>query len=246
MADRDNKEGHCAKCAKTAASGIDLKHCAKCRTTRYCSRDCQKADWKTHKKACVSNGVAAAAAPATNATTTGQSFDTTESPVIGIDKPFHRLHAKTWLHDRPEQDVYKLLIDTYRLRMEDNYKFEGTVDEGSVYGSASNGLQGFRHFLDLAESKGGLLPSWWSPEKRAACEGFGMKPGWSSLATKIGKQKVIENYGVELMPMQLRLFSEQVYGRGPAGQDGAGMIRYQMMAERGEMHATQVDVSTPT
>ena len=138
--------------------------------------DCQKADWKTHKKVCVSNA-AAAAAPAPNATATGQFFDITESPVIGIDKPFRRPHAKTWLHDRPEQDVYKLLIDTYRLCMAANYKLEGNVDEGSVYGRAPNGLRGFRHFLDLAESKDGLLPSWWSPEKRAACDGFGVEPG---------------------------------------------------------------------
>ncbi|KAF7504210.1 hypothetical protein GJ744_002583 [Endocarpon pusillum] len=225
MADRDNKEGHCSKCGKTAASGINLKSCAKCRTTLYCSRDCQKADGR-HKKGCVSNAA------------------TAESPVVGVDKPFHRLHAKTWLHDRPEQDVYKLLIDTYRLRMEDNYKLEDTVDEGSIYGSAPNGLKGFRHFLDLAESKGRLLPGWWSPEKRAACEGFGMKPGWSSLATKIGKQAVIKNYGAELMPMQLRLFSEQVYGRGPGGQDGALMIQFQMMAEGGEGHMTTIDASS--
>lgn len=221
MVDKDNKQGHCATCAKTAASGIDLKHCSKCRTTRYCSIDCQKADWKAHQKVCIST-------------------------VIGIDKPFHRLHAKTWLHDRPEQDVYTLLIDTYRLRMEDNYNFEGTVDEGSVYGSAPNGLRGFRHFLDLAESRGGLLPSWWSPEKRAACEGVGMKPGWSSLATKIGKQKVIKHYGAELMPVQIRLFSEQVYGRGTAGQDGAPTIRYLMRAETGEMHINNIDLSMPT
>lgn len=31
---------------------MPLKQCAKCNATPYCSRDCQKADWKTHKKIC--------------------------------------------------------------------------------------------------------------------------------------------------------------------------------------------------
>lgn len=29
--------------------------CSKCRTTRYCSKTCQKEDWKTHKKICQKN-----------------------------------------------------------------------------------------------------------------------------------------------------------------------------------------------
>ncbi|ODM21425.1 hypothetical protein SI65_02269 [Aspergillus cristatus] len=35
----------------------------------------------------------------------------------GILSPFTRLDAKTWLHDRAESDVQKILIDTYRLRV---------------------------------------------------------------------------------------------------------------------------------
>lgn len=31
-----------------------LKHCATCRKTPYCSRECQKGDWKKHKRICTS------------------------------------------------------------------------------------------------------------------------------------------------------------------------------------------------
>jgi splicing suppressor protein 51 len=154
---------------------------------------------------------------------------------VAIDKPFHRLDTQTWLHDRPEQDVYKLLIDTYRFRVEDDYKLEGDADADSIYGGASDGRQGFRRFLRLAEKRRGLLPSWWSPEKAAECEAVGIKAGWSSLSSAIEKSDVTAHYGSPTMPMQLRMLGEQVYGRGPGGQSGAGMRRIQMMQENGEM-----------
>lgn len=44
------------KCASCNTLETDpekpLKPCAKCQTVRYCSRDCQKKDWKVHKKIC--------------------------------------------------------------------------------------------------------------------------------------------------------------------------------------------------
>ncbi|PMD18661.1 hypothetical protein NA56DRAFT_647832 [Hyaloscypha hepaticicola] len=44
------------KCASCGAPEADpekpLKPCAKCQRVRYCSRDCQKKDFKVHKKIC--------------------------------------------------------------------------------------------------------------------------------------------------------------------------------------------------
>ena len=37
--------------------GINFKKCAKCQNAWYCSKKCQKADWKTHKKKCGNIGV---------------------------------------------------------------------------------------------------------------------------------------------------------------------------------------------
>jgi hypothetical protein len=51
-ADGDDAPG-CRHCRKTpAALGRALKRCAKCQSVTYCSRDCQQADWSSHKKAC--------------------------------------------------------------------------------------------------------------------------------------------------------------------------------------------------
>jgi hypothetical protein len=46
------KEGECTNCGRSAKDGKPLSACGKCRKATYCSQECQKADWKAHKKAC--------------------------------------------------------------------------------------------------------------------------------------------------------------------------------------------------
>ncbi|OJD26670.1 hypothetical protein ACJ73_01953 [Blastomyces percursus] len=216
-ADTDSK-----KCGTCAIADVNLKRCAKCHTKFYCSRDCQKRDWKTHKKICARN----APSSENNIPSKGLS--------VAIDKPFHRLDARTWMHDRPKEDVYKLLIDTYRLRMEDEYKFNGDVDMDSIYSGVQDGRRGFERFLGLVNAHSRLLPAWWSQGNVAECMAAGTKGGWSDLGCAIGKRDVIEHYGNSNMPMQLRMFGEQIYGHSPGGHDAAAMLQMQMMIESGD------------
>jgi len=51
----------CDSCGKT---GDNLKKCVRCESVMYCNKDCQRAAWKTHKKACHPKPAAAAAASA--------------------------------------------------------------------------------------------------------------------------------------------------------------------------------------
>lgn len=251
MADTSATEAKCANCAKLQSDSVNLKSCAKCHATKYCSRECQKTHWKVHKKVCASFAQPTGSQSSSEPAGTGNTpFHASPSPphpnqdgnnakglAVDVDKPFHHLNSKTWLHNRPERDVFKLLIDTYRLRMEDNMK-AGEVDTDNVYGASSDGRGGFRRFLRLAEKRAGLLPSWWSLEKAVECTDFGLSRGWSSLASAVEKSDIMEHYGNPAMPMQLRMFGEQVYETGPWGQSGAAMMRIQMQAEKGGSKTT--------
>lgn len=48
----------CTYCGKTRADVVSLRKCTRCYSARYCNHDCQKADWKKHKKGCKAPGPA--------------------------------------------------------------------------------------------------------------------------------------------------------------------------------------------
>lgn len=197
----------CANCKKTAAdlpSGTFLKCCAKCKTSSYCSRDCQKADWKNHKKNCGTR---------TNESTTGSTrigpFDV-HAVTPSMRDTFSSLANDTFLHSFPEDQAFNLLVDSYRMRLEDECNFRGKFR--GVY-DGEEPLPDFQRFLDLAESKAGVLPPWWSREKRYDCEKAAMDRGrWSNLHSKIEKSDIQEHYGDGMMPMKIRMLAETIYG----------------------------------
>ncbi|KAI0424330.1 putative MYND domain protein [Xylaria sp. FL1042] len=242
-------QGTCTNCKKASS---ELKRCAKCSTTLYCSRDCQKADWKTHRKICAKQS------HERSGTGGDSSAGTALSPPKGLErpitKPFTRLDNNTYLHDRPEEDVYRtirdirrVLIDAYRMRIADEYVFEGNAAVDSIYGGAKSGISGFRKFLRLAASRPGLLPPWWDASKQTACEELGMDSSqWHDLGCAVEKSDVIEHYGDSRFPMQLRMLAEMVIGRGFAGNDGTGMRKMMTAMENGRVpgRADIVDART--
>ncbi|EWC46657.1 hypothetical protein DRE_04144 [Drechslerella stenobrocha 248] len=45
-------KGACVTCQKSGSSDQGLLKCGRCKKREYCSKECQKIDWKTHKLAC--------------------------------------------------------------------------------------------------------------------------------------------------------------------------------------------------
>lgn len=49
---RRGRYGFCGKCSREGTSEQPLKACIRCDSFYYCSKDCQKDDWRRHKKEC--------------------------------------------------------------------------------------------------------------------------------------------------------------------------------------------------
>lgn len=199
----------CTACAKPESSlSIPLKRCAKCHTGLYCSRDCQKADWKSHKKTCAVTG-----GPSIASNTTSNPQAPASGPAQSPNL-FSALASGKYLHLLSEKDTFTALIDSYRLRVEDEYTFTGEISTRSLYGGA-NPLPDFRRYLNLAEKRPGLLPPWWTNEKRNSCEKVAVdKSQWSDLNCAVEKSDIVEHYGDGMMPMKLRMLAEEVYKKG--------------------------------
>ncbi|KIJ50946.1 hypothetical protein M422DRAFT_59022 [Sphaerobolus stellatus SS14] len=46
------EEKRCDGCGKPPGRGLVLRLCSRCRTTRYCTPECQRLHWQTHKASC--------------------------------------------------------------------------------------------------------------------------------------------------------------------------------------------------
>ena len=103
------------------------------------------------------------------------------------------------------------LIDAYRMRVEDDCMYNGEI-RGLYDGDP---LPDFLSFLDLAERRAGVLPRWWNQDMRKICEARALDgKNWSCIAYAVEKSDIQEYYKDSMMPMQLRMLAEQVYGRG--------------------------------
>lgn len=95
----------CAKCGKHS-SEVKLVKCERCHTTKYCSGDCIISDLEDHKTDCDKNQA--------------ELWYPSTGLISDIRKPFTAIGRCTWLFRRAEKDVYRLLIDTYRMRIEES------------------------------------------------------------------------------------------------------------------------------
>jgi splicing suppressor protein 51 len=190
----------CTACHKLETDlGQPLKHCAKCPSTLYCSAECQKSDWKVHKAVC--------------------AHKPKPKPKPVHNPGFHFANALTGLnngnslHVLSEKDAFLRLIDCFRLRCEDEYAFAGNTM--GIY-NEEDPRREFRRFLDLAEKREGLLPPWWNKEKRKECVRLATVPNssWGNINHAVEKSDIQEHYGDNMMPMQLRVLGEKIYGKG--------------------------------
>ena len=216
----------CNKCKKSTSELTEpLKRCARCYEARYCSRDCQRADWKDHKKTCGrgqktndnesdwADGKSKLDEESEGAHSQMNSMLSilAQTGQGGISNDFGAISNGNYFDGLSRQEAYRQIIDSYRLRVEDDYAFRG--DHRGIYNEAPP-LPDFRRYLDKAEKRAGVLPSWWNKQTRAECEERGMSKAekWAQLQFAVEKHDIQEHYKDNMMPMKLRMIAEKVEG----------------------------------
>ncbi|CAM6085172.1 unnamed protein product [Calypogeia fissa] len=168
----------CITCHKLESDlGEKLKNCAKCPNTLYCSRECQKADWKQHKRVCASKQASNKEAPTASPS---PDFTAVDNILLGVPPEFRNIPgADSGLLALSEKECFTRLIDSFCMRVEDEYVYGGNII--GLY-NGNNPLPDFKKFLHLAESRPNLLPPWWNKQKREECERLAvLEDYWSSI-----------------------------------------------------------------
>lgn len=79
---------------------------------------------------------------------------------VSVTNTFTRLNNGTWLHDRPKDDVFRLLAEVYRFRIYENLLVDGDRDPDCINGGDPySGREGVFLFVNRVQDHHELLPS---------------------------------------------------------------------------------------
>lgn len=152
---------------------------------------------------------------------------------------------RKWLHYSSREDICKLLIDTYRIRMGDQRRANDRVSKANPHRGveAAFTIDDFHSFLATAEgldedrkAERQLFPAGWGTPGVLRCYRTAEEDGWSNILTLLSREDVPKHYEDEDMPIQIRVFSEQIdgYNTGCLSAQGIeGMRAHQAQTEMG-------------
>lgn len=226
-------------CATCSAANVPLQQCARCKSASYCNKSCQKANWKAHKQACARHAQDGRQ-PSIEAKAQ-QPFTAGEQD----KKPFTAIDRNVFLHDRTEEKTYQLLIDTLRMRQEDEYTLNDELMSGTIYNQEPSSENAFRTLIRKAKAVPGLLPPWWDERSTGKCLDYARDSAQFSLAHAQEKHDIQETWGDTKMPMKLRMLAERVYGNTPGGHRSDAMLGMMMGIEGDDsgMSSTTIDLA---
>ena len=109
----------------------------------------------------------------------------------------------------PEKQAYNYIIDSYRPRVEDEYKWGG--QNIGLYGG-DDPEPPFNCYLDRMATAG-VLPKRFNAAKRLECKRTARdESGDCCIDHAVEKADIQEKYKDDFMPMQLRVLAETVLG----------------------------------
>ena len=148
--------------------------CSQCREVSYCCKEHQRSDWSRHKTGCKAAAAKASKAP------TGSHQEAQESPRV-----FQKVQNRdpsgrftmpspcSWAVGLDAQMQREWLVDCYRMRLDDEYAWQGSVRAGTLYddSEATQIVQDFLVFCRLAKDRDAIPANWsWSQFLKIASE----------------------------------------------------------------------------
>ena len=136
------------------------------------------------------------------------------------DRTCHELDNLTWLHNRPEREVYELLIDCFRLHR------TRCLDESGGAGIEIATRDTLHQFLLKAEA---ILPDWWARKHASGCVLLSMKRGamqWSQLNRLIYAKDIAEHYDCEDASTRVAELVALIYGTDHPQEAALAKLRW--------------------
>ena len=194
-----------------------------------------------------SGGAASSSGGNASSSTAQDTQDTQEfNPGDQDTKPYTAISKNLFFHDRLESNAFQLLIDTLRMRQQDELNFDRVCMPGSIHArNEPSSERAFRDFILKAQGVPGYLPTWWKGEiSTDACVEYAQSNAAFSLAVAQEKQDIQRTWDEDRMPMMLRMVAERVYGNTPGGFKSDTVLAMMVAQENGGGGVVQhVDVS---
>ncbi|EGG02183.1 uncharacterized protein MELLADRAFT_91496 [Melampsora larici-populina 98AG31] len=118
------------------------------------------------------------------------------------------------LEGHPQGEIYKRIIDLYRLRCDDECVWDG-VRVGLYATDKGPGLPiaHFQSYLTKAQRCPNYLPSWWNEKAKEECIRIACDPqGKTYIGTRMAKADIQKAYNDSSMPMLMRMIGEKIFG----------------------------------
>ena len=181
-----------------------IKRCSRCHIPQYCSVACQKANWASHKNDCE---------PERN---TRVHLETRPGgPSNSRPAPDASDVAQHLLSNISNDEAYRRLIDTFRLRASDTLTMGGAGEVGFSYDMRTGGppKDEFHNFLVKAR-KNDLLPPWFDGNAQHTCMDIAMDPQKDLyIGYSIDIQDIENEYKDKAIAVEMRAVAAHAMGK---------------------------------
>ncbi|KAL1302359.1 hypothetical protein AAFC00_002763 [Neodothiora populina] len=206
----------CVLCKASESLENTLKPCEKCQQVKFCSEKCEIRATEAgcfHTYCCPAylqrHQIRESLVCAQAAMDERRAQQASDEALIDAKSE----NIRGWLTNLVQNDVFGVLIDSYRLRADDEFVFEKKRRGLYAGGRNNKPIDDFKDFLNRAEqAKPKLLPHWLNYSRRLLCERKAEGCSSPQLMLKINERQINDTYFHKDWPIMMRTLASKIYG----------------------------------